>query len=68
MIDYVLLADFDIDKGSTLRIEHPSSPVSEANSSGMIADFMLPEGGHNFSVISTFFTLNRPSADSLQAI
>jgi len=63
MIDYVLLADFDIDKGSTLRIEYPDSPISHSITPGMIADFMLPEGGHNFSVISTFFTLNRPSSD-----
>lgn len=56
----LLLAEFDIDKGSTLRtsvpIEFMSALPLDAN---VIAELCLPEGGHNRSDDSTVFIFNR---------
>ena len=42
-VEYVLLAEFDIDKGSTVRHQYPKTcPISE----NILADLMLPEGAH----------------------
>jgi hypothetical protein len=62
MIDCVLLAEFDIKLGSTVRIQFPC-PVAQNPDLNLIANYMLPEGGHNFLTMTTFFTLNRPTSD-----
>lgn len=56
----LLLSEFDIDRGSTLRATVPPEFISalptEAN---VIAECMLPEGGHNRSSDTTVFIFNR---------
>ena len=58
-VEAVLLAEFDIDKGSLLRHQYPA-PVSDAEQ--LLAELMLPEGSHNHFQDWTFFMLNRPEA------
>ena len=59
LVDAVLFAEFDIDKGSVLRMQYPESVSTEE---GLIAELMLPEGSHNHSADWTVFVLNRPAA------
>ena len=59
LVDAVLFAEFDIDKGSVLRLQYPESVSTEE---GFIAELMLPEGSHNHSADWTVFVLNRPAA------
>lgn len=47
LIDFIVLAEFDINEGSIIRYTHPS-PVPGVDSA-IIASYMLPEGGHNRS-------------------
>ena len=57
LIDYIILSEFDIDKGSLVRLQYPS-PVANVEA-GVIASYMLPEGGHNRLQDTTYFILNR---------
>jgi hypothetical protein len=43
MVDYIFIAEFDIDKGSVLRYEYPRDTGVKKN---IIAEAMLPEGVH----------------------
>lgn len=57
LIDYVLLAEFDIDTGSTLRHQYPEAiPDHKAD---WFAEHMLPEGAHNREIDYTYIFLNR---------
>ena len=56
-IEAVLFAEFDIDKGSVLRVQYPQQ-ISEDE--GLLAELMLPEGVHNRPQDWTVFMLNRP--------
>lgn len=57
LIDYILLAEFDIDTGSTLRHQYPSAiPGYKAD---RLAEYMLPEGVHNRDVDYTYIFLYR---------
>ncbi len=59
LIDYLVLSEFDINAGSIVRCQYPSSvPQVEP---GTIASYMLPEGAHNRPSDTTYFALNRPS-------
>lgn len=63
IVDYVLLAEFDIDTGSTLRYQYPNEiPGYKAD---WFAEHMLPEGAHNrindYSYI--FLNRNKPQID-----
>lgn len=63
MLDYIVLAEFDINEGSIIRYTHPSTiPHVEP---GIIASYMLPEGGHNRYSDSTYFILNRKKLKDL---
>jgi hypothetical protein len=42
-VDYILLAEFDIDKGSSLSIQYPA-PTQEDTQT--LAELMLPDGAH----------------------
>jgi hypothetical protein len=54
---FVVLAEFDIDLGSTTRIQFPTAiPNIDSDT---IANFMLPEGGEKFGVLNTYFTLHK---------
>ena len=48
IVEYVLLAEFDIDKGSTLREAYPQRVPGYDDSH--FAEIMLPEGAHNRDV------------------
>lgn len=57
MVDYICLAEFDIDKGSGVRLQYPESvPGISAED---LAEYMITEGAHNFGVVSTYFTVGR---------
>eukprot|EP01039_Chlorochromonas_danica_P004229 gene4229-4646_t len=57
LIDYVLLAEFDIDTGSTLRHQFPSPiPGYKAD---WLAEHMLPEGAHNRMIDYTYIFIHR---------
>lgn len=57
LVDYVLLSEFDIDTGSTLRHQYPS-PIPNYKAD-WFAEHMLPEGAHNRESDFTYFFLNR---------
>lgn len=56
-VDYVLMAEFDIDKGSICRVQYPS----QCGDGAVLAEYMLPEGAHNHFQDWTVFMLNRPN-------
>lgn len=57
LVDFVILAEFDIDSGSTVRHIYPRDVPGYK--SDWFADFMLPEGAHNRVVDYTYIILNR---------
>lgn len=60
LISALLLAEFDIDRGSTLRQTWPMELMSSLPlTANVIAEMMLPEGGHNRSDDSTVFLFHR---------
>jgi hypothetical protein len=57
LVDYIVLAEFDIDTGSTVRHQYPSNiPGYKVD---WFAEFMLPEGAHNRDMDYNFIFLNR---------
>lgn len=58
LVDYILLAEFDIDSGSTLRHHYPNA-VPGDHDADWFANCMLPEGIHNREQDSTHIFLNR---------
>lgn len=65
LVEYIVLAEFDIDLGSTTRIQFPTNvPNIDA---GMLSDYMIPEGSHKFGVLNTYFTVGRKSAKDLNS-
>ena len=59
LISYIVVAEFDIDTGSTVRHQYPSKiPNCKED---WLAEHMLPEGVHNRDVDYTFIFLNRNS-------
>lgn len=59
LISYVLVAEFDIDTGSTLRHQYPS--VIPGYTPDYFAESMLPEGAHNRDQDFSYIFLNRKS-------
>ena len=58
-----MLAEFDIDKGSDVRLQYPEAvPGSTAEE---LAEYMITEGAHNFGVVSNFFSVNQNSSKEL---
>lgn len=57
LVDFVILAEFDIDSGSTVRHQFPSAIPNYAED--YLANMMLPEGLHNRSSDFTYIFLNR---------
>lgn len=62
LVDYILLAEFDIDTGSTVRHIFPKPIPNYSND--YFADYMLPEGAHNRDSDHTFIFLNRDAPQS----
>lgn len=63
LIEHVVLAEFDIDTGSTVRYQYPSenSVLPPGVSNDWLAENMLPEGLHNRAEDWTYMFLNRES-------
>lgn len=57
IIDYIILAEFDIDTGSTVRHQFPGAIPGYA--ADFFAEYMLPEGAHNRVEDWTYILLNR---------
>ena len=55
--DYIVLAEFDIDTGSTVRHQYPSKIPNYPDD--WFAENMLPEGAHNRQIDYTYMFLNR---------
>ncbi|KNC97600.1 uncharacterized protein SPPG_07069 [Spizellomyces punctatus DAOM BR117] len=56
-VDHVLVAEFDIDKGSSLSYQYPLETGTDVH---MLADLMLPDGAHLREEDWTMFFLNQP--------
>ena len=65
MIEHIVLVEFDIDQGSTTRIQYPE-PLDSVDPQAF-ADNMSPEGSDKFGVLHTFFTLRRQKTSHLAA-
>jgi len=61
-VDYVLVAEFDIEKGSTVSFQYPAPTGTETN---ILAELMLPDGAHNRDQDWTVFFLNQSLPDSV---
>jgi hypothetical protein len=59
LCEYIILAEFDIDTGSTVRIQYPRKVDGYADD--WFAENMLPEGVHNRVSDYTYMFLNRTS-------
>ncbi|CAO1621158.1 unnamed protein product [Sympodiomycopsis kandeliae] len=57
---FVLLAEFDIDKGSTLSHVYPSKSLVASHDDHALAELMLPDGAHARSEDWTVFFLKQP--------
>lgn len=60
LVEHIILAEFDIDTGSTVRHQYPH-PIP-GHESDHFAEYMLPEGAHNREVDWTYMILNRDGA------
>ncbi|GAA5940474.1 hypothetical protein JCM1841_001028, partial [Sporobolomyces salmonicolor] len=58
-VDYVLLAEFDIDEGSVLRHQYPAPTGTDQH---LLAEHMLPDGAHDRTEDWTVFYLNQVPA------
>ncbi|EGF76293.1 hypothetical protein BATDEDRAFT_28671 [Batrachochytrium dendrobatidis JAM81] len=59
MAEFVLLAEFDIDKGSSLSCQYPTPTGADP---ATLAEWMLPEGAHLRREDCSYFILNRTKA------
>ena len=57
LVEAVMMAEFDIDKGSVCRIQYPR----DVGDKHLLAELMLPEGAHNHFEDWTVFMLGRPA-------
>lgn len=55
VIDYVIAAEFDIDKGSGVSFQYPKPTGCDESK---LAEWMLPEGAHLHNQDSSWFFLN----------
>jgi hypothetical protein len=58
-VSHVLLAEFDLEKGSVMRCQYPTSPVPPNSDDSFLAENMLPDGVHNRIEDWSVFFLNR---------
>eukprot|EP00002_Diphylleia_rotans_P020532 TRINITY_DN3982_c0_g1_i1.p1 TRINITY_DN3982_c0_g1~~TRINITY_DN3982_c0_g1_i1.p1 ORF type:complete len:422 (+),score=85.19 TRINITY_DN3982_c0_g1_i1:96-1361(+) len=59
-VEYVLLAEFDVDKGVTLRQQYPKPITKDAESIGSL---MLPDGAHHRDIDWVTFLVKVPLSD-----
>ena len=57
VVSYILVSEFDILKGSTLKASYPT-PIPNYDDN-FFSNLMLPEGAHHHSEDTTIFLLNR---------
>lgn len=60
LVDHIILAEFDIDTGSTVRHKYPTAVPGYTDD--WFAEYMLPEGAHNHSLDWTVMFLNKGKA------
>ena len=65
LVDFVVLAEFDIDTGSTVRHQYPHA--IDGYTEDWLADHMLPEGLHNRTEDWTYIFLNRQTKSAKSA-
>ena len=63
MVDYIVLAEFDIDKGSGVKVQYPDTVPGITSEE--LAEQMITEGAHNFSVVTSFFSVGRQTSKAL---
>eukprot|EP01132_Coremiostelium_polycephalum_P009632 gene9632-11805_t len=63
-VEFILLAEFDIDVGSKVKYQYPF-PTGEDE--GLLAEFMIPDGAHKKDDDWTVFFLNRPDPEGFLA-
>mmetsp|Transcript_24426 Transcript_24426/g.34241 ORF Transcript_24426/g.34241 Transcript_24426/m.34241 type:complete len:672 (+) Transcript_24426:134-2149(+) len=61
-VEYVLVAEFDIDKGSTITFQYPEATGEDTQ---LLAELMLPDGAHKRDDDWTVFFLFRPDTPGL---
>ncbi|KAL7753271.1 hypothetical protein RI367_001046 [Sorochytrium milnesiophthora] len=67
-VEYILLAEFDIEKGSSLAWEYPEDTGTRKET---LAELMLPDGAHNRTDDWTMFFLNQshvPSSNATEVV
>lgn len=64
-VEYILVASFDIDRGSTMEHQYPAPIGGDEH---MLAELMLPEGTHARSQDWTMFFLHKDTSDADQAL
>src|SRR5690606_25541714 len=57
VVDYLLVAEFDIEKGSTISFQYPHNAPEDTQ---LLAELMLPDGVHKRDDDWTVFFLQRP--------
>jgi hypothetical protein len=65
-IEYLVVAEFDINKGSSVKFQYPSPPPGSTD--GFLAEMMLPDGVHQREEDWTVFFLNRPTAQKKENV
>lgn len=65
-VDYIVVAEFDINKGSSIRVQYPSPPPGASD--GFLAEMMLPDGVHQREDDWTVFFLNRPTPQKKEVV
>ncbi|CDS05066.1 hypothetical protein LRAMOSA07595 [Lichtheimia ramosa] len=59
-VEYVLLAEFDIDKGASLKYQYPADTGTDEH---VLSELMLPDGAHLRAEDWTIFCLNQTIPD-----
>ncbi|KAI9281016.1 docking domain of Afi1 for Arf3 in vesicle trafficking-domain-containing protein [Sporodiniella umbellata] len=59
-VEYILLAEFDIDKGASLKHQYPNETGTDEH---ILSELMLPDGAHLRSEDWTIFCLNQLTPD-----
>ncbi|KAI7889577.1 docking domain of Afi1 for Arf3 in vesicle trafficking-domain-containing protein [Mucor mucedo] len=64
-VQYILLAEFDIDKGASLKYQYPNETGTDEH---ILSELMLPDGAHLRAEDWTIFCLNQLTPDPDQDI
>ncbi|CAO3671704.1 unnamed protein product [Rhizopus stolonifer] len=64
-VEYILLAEFDIDKGASLKYQYPTETGTDEH---ILSELMLPNGAHLRAEDWTMFCLNQLTPDPEQEV